>query len=102
RHHIRRQASTDLRAHRDRVESRALSGRDVCGQASTRWGVDADGDRTADTTEALKQVQAALARLPQFEVRTVETNRASETDDATATRLFQAMNGAFRDVPPSR
>jgi hypothetical protein len=60
------------------------------------------GNRSADTDAALKQVQAALARLPQFEVRTVETGRASENDDATSTRLFQALNGAFRDVPPSR
>lgn len=60
------------------------------------------GNRTADTDAALKQVQTALARLPQFEVRTVETGRASESDDATSTRLFQALNGAFRDVPPAR
>lgn len=60
------------------------------------------GSRTADTDAALKQVQTALGRLPQFELRTVETGRASENDDATSTRLFQALNGAFRDVPPSR
>ncbi len=60
------------------------------------------GNRFADTDAAIKQVQTALARLPQFEVRTVETGRASETDDATSTRLFQALNGAFRDVPPAR
>jgi hypothetical protein len=60
------------------------------------------GNRSADTDAALKQVQTSLARLPQFEVRTVETGRASENDDATSTRLFQALNGAFRDVPPSR
>jgi hypothetical protein len=60
------------------------------------------GDRIADTDAALKQVQTSLSRLPQFEVRTVETGRASENDDAVSTRLFQALNGAFRDVPPSR
>jgi hypothetical protein len=60
------------------------------------------GNRSADTDAALKQVQTALTRLPQFEVRTVEAGRATENDDATSTRLFQALNGAFRDVPPSR
>lgn len=60
------------------------------------------GSRTADTDAALTQVQAALARLPQFEVRTVETGRASENDDATSTRLFGALNSTFRDVPPAR
>jgi hypothetical protein len=60
------------------------------------------GNRSADTDAALRQVQTALTRLPQFEVRTVEAGRATENDDATSTRLFQALNGAFRDVPPSR
>ena len=60
------------------------------------------GNRTADTDAALKQVQSELGRLPQFEVRTVETGQATESDDATSTRLFQALNGAFRDVPPAR
>ncbi|TXR47449.1 hypothetical protein [Phyllobacterium endophyticum] len=60
------------------------------------------GDRTADTDAALKEVQSELGRLPQFEVRTVETGRATENDDATSTRLFQALNGALRDVPPTR
>ncbi len=60
------------------------------------------GNRRADTDVALKQVQTALSRLPQFDVRTVETGRASENDDAVSTRLFQALNSAFRDVPPSR
>ena len=60
------------------------------------------GNRTADTDAALKQVQAELGRLPQFEVRTVETGQATENDDATSTRLFQALNGIFRDVPPAR
>jgi hypothetical protein len=60
------------------------------------------GDRTADTDAALKEVQSELGRLPQFEVRIVETGRATENDDATSTRLFQALNGALRDVPPTR
>ena len=59
-------------------------------------------NRRADTDEALKQVQTALGRLPQFEVRTVETGRGSDSDDATSTRLFTALNGALRDVPPAR
>ena len=60
------------------------------------------GNRRPDTDEALKQVQTALARLPQFEVRTVETGRGADSDDATSTRLFAALNGALRDVPPAR
>jgi hypothetical protein len=60
------------------------------------------GQRTADTDAALKQVQTALARLPQFEVRTIEAGKANDNDDATSTRLFQALDGAFRDVPPAR
>ncbi|MCO4315791.1 hypothetical protein M8997_001235 [Phyllobacterium sp. 21LDTY02-6] len=58
------------------------------------------GDRRTDTDAALAEVKAALARLPQFEVRTVETG--NQDDDAMSTRLFAALNGAFRDVPPAR
>ncbi|MGH6763465.1 MAG: hypothetical protein ACRECW_17965 [Phyllobacterium sp.] len=60
------------------------------------------GDRRADTDAAVAQIETTLGRLPQFDVRVVEAGRASETDDATATRLFQTLSSAFRDVPPAR
>ena len=60
------------------------------------------GDREATTDAALAELQARLGRFRQFEVRTVETGRASAADDRTETRLFGALEGALRDVPPSR
>ena len=60
------------------------------------------GERSAQTTAALEQLQASLARFGQFEVRTVEAGRADATDDRAETRLFGALESAFRDVPPSR
>ena len=60
------------------------------------------GDRRAATDAALEQLQARLARFNQFDVRVVETGQANSADDRTETRLFGALDGAFRDVPPSR
>ena len=60
------------------------------------------GDRTETTDAAVAELQARLARLGQFEVRTVEAGRADAQDDRTETRLFGALESAFRDVPPSR
>ncbi|PWJ75750.1 hypothetical protein C7441_1208 [Pseudaminobacter salicylatoxidans] len=60
------------------------------------------GDRTAQTDQALTVLQEKLAHLKQFEVRVVETGRADAADERTETRLFSALDGAFRDVPPSR
>ena len=60
------------------------------------------GNREATTDAALAELQARLGRFRQFEVRTVETGRASAADDRTETRLFGALEGALRDVPPSR
>ena len=60
------------------------------------------GDRTAATQAAVAELQARLARFGQFDVRTVEAGQASASDDRTQTRLFGALDGAFRDVPPSR
>ncbi|MCC0043300.1 MAG: hypothetical protein H6892_02615 [Brucellaceae bacterium] len=60
------------------------------------------GDREATTDAALAELQARLGRFRQFEVRTVETGRASAADDRTETRLFGALESALRDVPPSR
>jgi len=60
------------------------------------------GNRTAETDAALAALQQRLARFNQFDVRVVETGKASAADDRAETRLFGALDGAFRDVPPSR
>lgn len=60
------------------------------------------GNRRGDTDAALKAIEQQLAQMPQFEVRVVEAGRADDDNDGNATRLFQALNGALRDVPPSR
>ena len=60
------------------------------------------GSRTAETDAALAALQQRLARFNQFDVRVVETGKASAADDRAETRLFGALDGAFRDVPPSR
>ncbi|MGF7009128.1 hypothetical protein [Aminobacter sp. BE322] len=60
------------------------------------------GERTAQTNAAVEGLKERLARFRQFEVRVVEAGRASAGDDRTQTRLFAALESAFRDVPPSR
>ena len=60
------------------------------------------GDRARQTDEALAGLKQRLARFPQFDVRVVEAGKAAAAEDRTETRLFSALNGAFRDVPPSR
>ncbi len=60
------------------------------------------GDRAETTEAAVETLQARLARFAQFDVRVVEAGRASAADDRTQTRLFGALDNAFRDVPPSR
>ena len=60
------------------------------------------GSRTAETDAALAAIQERLGRFNQFELRVVETGKASAADDRAETRLFGALDGAFRDVPPSR
>ncbi|MEO3385134.1 hypothetical protein [Mesorhizobium sp. CAU 1741] len=60
------------------------------------------GDRTDTTDRAVAELQARLGRFSQFDVRVVEAGRADAADDRTETRLFGALDGALRDVPPSR
>ncbi|MEO9340213.1 hypothetical protein ABFT80_22530 [Mesorhizobium sp. SB112] len=60
------------------------------------------GDRTAQTDAAVAGLKERLERFNQFEVREIEAGQADAADDRTQTRLFTALNGAFRDVPPSR
>jgi hypothetical protein len=60
------------------------------------------GERTTQTDAALAGVKDRLARFKQFDVRVVETGEAGAAEDRTETRLFSALDNAFRDVPPSR
>ncbi|GGB05125.1 membrane protein [Brucella endophytica] len=56
------------------------------------------GNRQADSTQTLANVRQQLGNFPQFDVRVVDAGRSG----STSTRLFQALGGALRDVPPSR
>ncbi|MBL8580922.1 MAG: hypothetical protein JNL61_01680 [Rhizobiaceae bacterium] len=60
------------------------------------------GARQEETSAAVAALQERLARFRQFDVRVVEAGQAGAADDRTETRLFGALDGAFRDVPPSR
>ena len=60
------------------------------------------GERTRQTDEALAGLQQRLGRLNQFDVRVVEAGKPEAAEERTETRLFSALEGAFRDVPPSR
>ena len=60
------------------------------------------GGRAAQTAAAVEALKERLSRFKQFDVRVVEAGRADAADDRTRTRLFEALDGAFRDVPPSR
>lgn len=60
------------------------------------------GDRRTQADQTVAQLKERLERFKQFEVRVVETGQAGEVDERTETRLFGALDTAFRDVPPSR
>lgn len=61
------------------------------------------GGREQQTDAALAGMKERLARFGQFDVRVVETGRGDAVaGDRTETRLFSALQNAFRDVPNSR
>ncbi|MER8437467.1 hypothetical protein NKH36_25195 [Mesorhizobium sp. M1312] len=60
------------------------------------------GERTKQTDEALTGLQQRLGRFKQFDVRVVEAGKSEAAEERTETRLFGALESAFRDVPPSR
>ena len=60
------------------------------------------GDRTAQTDQAVAALKERLGRFKQFDVRVVETGQTASMEEHTQTRLFGALDSAFRDVPPSR
>jgi hypothetical protein len=59
-------------------------------------------DRTAQTDAAVAELKTRLARFDQFEVREIEAGQAASADERTETELFNSLDSAFRDVPPSR
>lgn len=60
------------------------------------------GKRTQETDAALAALQDKLSRFKQFDVRVLDAGNADTADERTETRLFNALEGALRDVPPSR
>jgi len=60
------------------------------------------GNRNDQTNQAVAALQDRLGRFKQFELRVVEAGRANSADERADTRLFGALDSAFRDVPPSR
>jgi hypothetical protein len=58
--------------------------------------------RTETADETLATLKERLARFPQFEVREVEAGLSQEATAQTDTRLFEALAGSIRDVPPGR
>mgnify|MGYP000223974560 FL=1 len=60
------------------------------------------GGRTETADAALEALRDRLSRFPQFEVREVEAGAVEAAGAQTETRLFEALNTAIRDVPPSR
>ncbi len=61
------------------------------------------GGREQQTDAALAGMKERLARFGQFDVRVVETGRGdAAAGDRTETRLFSALQNAFREVPNSR
>ncbi|WEX07929.1 hypothetical protein [Chelativorans sp. AA-79] len=60
------------------------------------------GNRAETTRQAAEALSQRLQAFDQFEVRMVEAGRGAAADERTETRLFGALSGALRDVPPSR
>ena len=60
-----------------------------------------NGQRIARTNEAEAALKAAVARLPNTELRVVEVKSGIGADD-DGTRGFEALNKALADIPPER
>lgn len=60
------------------------------------------GERAEQTARAVEELKQRLSRFDEFDVRTVEAGETGAADERTQTRLFGALEGALRDVPPSR
>lgn len=59
------------------------------------------GERAAQTARALAEVQSALARYDDIEVRVVASG-ATDADSDTGTRLFEVLGNALSDIPPDQ
>ncbi len=57
--------------------------------------------RSARTEQAAEALKAAVARLPNTELRTVEVKSGISAED-DGTRAFEALNRALADIPPER
>ena len=60
------------------------------------------GERTAQGEAALAGLKDRLARFRDFDVRVVSAGEAGETGAQASTRIVEAVNNAFSDVPPAR
>ena len=60
------------------------------------------GERGAQTDDTVERLLAKLARFPQFDVRRIEAGRSAKAEERTETRIFEALESAIRDIPPSR
>lgn len=63
------------------------------------------GERAAQTDAAIAALAEQLRAFPEFEVRTVESSGPGDADASDAERttaLFSSLQGALRDVAPSR
>ncbi len=60
------------------------------------------GERQVQADTAAEQIRSKLERFPQFEIREIEAGRAAKAEERTETRLFDVLESAIRDVPPSR
>ncbi len=58
------------------------------------------GERARQTEEARAALADRIGRIPGLELRTVEAGQADGETDGT--RLFNALNAVFADVPPDR
>ncbi len=60
------------------------------------------GDRNAQLEAAIPGLKERLARFPYFDVRVVSAGEASGSGAQSSTRIVEAVNNAFTDVPLSR
>jgi hypothetical protein len=60
------------------------------------------GDRTSQTEAALASLKERLARFRDFDIRIVSAGEAGDTGAQASTRIVEAVNNAFADVPPAR
>ena len=60
------------------------------------------GERTRQADAALAGVKERLARFRDFDVRIVSAGEANDDGAQASTRIVEAVNNAFADIPPAR